>query len=58
MRNYHATIRLEPVSDGDLCFIAWRATLETEDETAVRARAGAVFQAGFDGLKRVLARAR
>jgi len=52
MRNYHATIRLEPVIDGDQCFIAWRATLETESEAAVRERAGAVFQAGFDGLKR------
>jgi hypothetical protein len=52
IRNYHAMIRLEPVIDGDQCFIAWRATLETDDEAAVRERAGAVFQAGFDGLKR------
>jgi hypothetical protein len=52
MRNYRAVIRLEPVIDGDQCFIAWRATLETDQEEAVRARAQAVFQAGFDGLKR------
>jgi len=52
MRDYRATIRLEPVTDGDLCFIAWRATLETDQEEAVRSRAQAVFQAGFDGLKR------
>jgi hypothetical protein len=52
MRNYRATIRLEPVIDGDQCFIAWRATLDTDNEAAVRERAGAVFQAGFDGLKR------
>jgi hypothetical protein len=52
MRSYHAMIRLEPVIDGDQCFIAWRATLETDNEAAVRERAGAVFQAGFDGLKR------
>jgi uncharacterized protein YndB with AHSA1/START domain len=52
MRDYRATIRLEPVTDGDLCFIAWRATLETDQAEAVRERAGAVFQAGFDGLKR------
>jgi hypothetical protein len=51
MHDYRAVIRLEPVTDGDLCFIAWRATLETELETAVRERAQAVFQAGFDGLK-------
>jgi hypothetical protein len=52
MRDYRAVIRLEPVIDGDQCFIAWRATLETDQEDAVRARAQAVFQAGFDGLKR------
>jgi len=51
MRDYRAVIRLEPVTDGDLCFITWRARLETELETAVRERAQAVFQAGFDGLK-------
>jgi hypothetical protein len=52
MRDYRAVIRLEPVVDGDQCFIAWRATLETDEEEAVRTRAQAVFQAGFDGLKR------
>ena len=56
MRNYRATIRLVPVIDGDLCFIAWRATLETDQADAVRERAQAVFQAGFDGLKRRFAR--
>jgi hypothetical protein len=55
MRHYHATIRLEPVTDGDQCFVAWRATLDTDDEAAVRERANAVFQAGFDGLKRKFA---
>jgi hypothetical protein len=55
MSDYHATIRLEPVTDGDQCFIAWRATLQTDQEAAVRERAHAVFQAGFDGLKRLLA---
>jgi|AraplaMF_Col_mMF_1032025.scaffolds.fasta_scaffold00012_116 hypothetical protein len=52
MRDYRAVIHLEPVIDGEQCFIAWRATMETEQEEAVRARAQAVFQAGFDGLKR------
>jgi hypothetical protein len=52
MRDYRAVIHLEPVIDGDQCFMAWRATLETDHEEAVRARAQAVFQAGFDGLKR------
>lgn len=53
MRNYRAVIRIEPM-DGDRCLITWRATLETDQEDAVRERAGAVFQAGFDGLKRRL----
>jgi hypothetical protein len=52
MRDYHAVIRLEPVIDGDQCFVTWRATLETDQEAVVRERAQAVFQAGFDGLKR------
>jgi len=52
LRNYSASIRLEPITDGDLCFIAWRATFEADEAAAVRERAGAVFQAGFDGLKR------
>ena len=52
MRDYRALIRLETVIDGDQCFIAWKATLETDQEAAVRERAQAVFQAGFDGLKR------
>lgn len=51
MRDYQAVIRLEPVTDGDLCFITWCATLETDQESAVRERAAAVFQSGFDGLK-------
>jgi hypothetical protein len=52
MRDYRALIRLETVIDGDQCCIAWKATLETDQEAAVRERAQAVFQAGFDGLKR------
>jgi uncharacterized protein YndB with AHSA1/START domain len=51
MRDYRAVIRLEPITDGDHCFIAWRAALETDQEDIVRERAQAVFQAGFDGLK-------
>jgi hypothetical protein len=55
MRNYRAVIRLEPVIDGDQCFIAWRASLETDQPHAVEERAQAVFQAGFEGLKRKFA---
>jgi hypothetical protein len=52
MRDYRAVIRLKPVSDGDQCRITWRATMETDQPEAVQARAQAVFQAGFDGLRR------
>lgn len=54
MRDYRAVIRLKPVTDGDHCFIGWRASLETDRADAVRERAGTVFQAGFDGLKRLM----
>jgi len=52
IRDYRGTIRVRPVTDGDHAFVAWRARFETDDEAGVRDRAGAVFQAGFDGLKR------
>ena len=53
MKNYRAVIRIEPM-DGEHCLVTWRATLETEQEDVVRERAGAVFEAGFAGLKRRL----
>jgi uncharacterized protein YndB with AHSA1/START domain len=52
MRDYRAVIRVEPAADGTQCRVTWSATLETEQEDAVRTRAEAVFQAGFDGLAR------
>jgi hypothetical protein len=55
MRNYRALIHLEPVIDGDQCFVSWRASLETDQEDTVRDRALAVLQAGFVGLKRKFA---
>lgn len=53
MRDYRAVIRVEPTADGAQCRVTWSATLETDQEEAVRARAEAVLQAGFDGLARV-----
>jgi hypothetical protein len=52
IRDYHATIHLIDITDGGLCAIEWRAQFETDDESGARERAGAVFQTGFDGLKR------
>jgi Polyketide cyclase / dehydrase and lipid transport len=54
VRDYRAVIRVEPPTEPDRCVVTWRATLETDWEEAVRERAGAVFEAGFDGLKRRL----
>jgi hypothetical protein len=54
MRNYRAVIQVEPMSDGERCRVDWSAALETDQEEAVRARAGAVFEAGFAGLQRRL----
>jgi len=51
MRDYRALIQLERLN-GEQCRVTWRATLETEQPDAVRQRAQAVFEAGFDGLKR------
>lgn len=50
MRNYRAVIQIKPM-DGNRSSVTWRATLETDQEDAVRERAGAVFQAGFEGLQ-------
>ncbi len=54
MQDYHAVIRVEPAAAADRCHVTWRATIETEFEEAVRERAGAVFDAGLEGLKRRL----
>lgn len=55
IRNYRAVIRVTP-SGADDCLVEWRATFQSDREGDVRERAGAVFQAGFDGLKRHFAR--
>jgi hypothetical protein len=54
MQNYRAVIHVEPMRDDAGCSITWRATLETDHEDLVRERAAAVFQAGFEGLRRKL----
>jgi hypothetical protein len=53
--DYRATIRLTAIAEGDLCLVEWRASFVTAHEAEMQERAGAVFQAGFEGLRRRLA---
>ena len=52
--DYVATLRLTPVTDGDICFAQWSAEFECapDDEGELKKRLSAdVFKAGFDALK-------
>jgi hypothetical protein len=52
--NYHATIRVTPVTDGDKAFVEWWTTFDCDrdqQEHWVGFFAGEVFQGGFDALK-------
>ena len=51
VHDYSAIIRVECVTEDDSSFVAWRAKFWS-DSFDMRERATAVFQAGFDGLKR------
>lgn len=55
LTDYVATLRLNPVTDGDRCFAEWSAEFEcaadVEDEL-VSGIGTNVFQGGFDALKR------
>lgn len=52
--NYHATLRVTPVTDGDQSFVEWWTTFDcNRDELAhwTDFFASQVFQGGFDALK-------
>lgn len=57
--NYVATLKLTPVTDGNVCFAEWSAEFDCaegrERELAEQIGQG-VFQVGFDALKRHVAR--
>jgi uncharacterized protein YndB with AHSA1/START domain len=59
VENYVATLKLTPVTDGNVCFAEWSAEFECaegrEQELGEKIGQG-VFQSGFDALKRQLAR--
>jgi len=52
--NYHATIRVTPVTDGDASFVEWWTTFDCDRDQQEHWKgffAGEVFQGGFDALK-------
>ncbi len=54
LTEYVATLRLIPVTDGDLCFAEWSAAFSCTEADApglVASIGDGVFQAGFDALK-------
>ncbi len=58
LTDYIATLRLTPVTDGDMTFIEWSAEFDCAPEVEadlVAGIGGNVFQAGFDALKRQMA---
>jgi hypothetical protein len=55
VRDYEATLRVSPVTDGGGCFVEWFATFvadEADEAPMTRTFADGVFQSGFDALKR------
>jgi hypothetical protein len=54
VQNYHATLRVTPVTDGNRCFIEWWTTFDCAPAESARwidTFANGVFQGGFDALK-------
>lgn len=52
--NYHATLRVTPVTDGNRAFVEWWTTFDCEPEKIgdwVHTFAGIVFKSGLDALK-------
>lgn len=52
--NYHATLRVTPVTDGDRSFVEWWTTFDCPPEKIdewVATFAGAVFMGGLNALK-------
>jgi hypothetical protein len=55
LSNYIATLRLFPVTEGNLCFIEWSAEFDCSPEKVAELGETVgddVFQAGFDALKK------
>jgi hypothetical protein len=58
VRDYIATLKLTPITDGDRSFVEWTAEFDCDPERERQLAdlvGNGVFQAGFDSLKRQLA---
>ncbi|HZT19317.1 MAG TPA: SRPBCC family protein [Dongiaceae bacterium] len=58
VRNYIATLKLMPITDGNRTFAEWTAEFDCEparERELAETIGNGVFQAGFDALKRKLA---
>lgn len=54
VQNYHATIRVTPVTDGDKAFVEWWTTFDCDVAKSadwIKVFAKDVFQGGLDALK-------
>jgi hypothetical protein len=54
VRNYVATLRVTPVTDGDRSFVEWWTTFDCEVDKIdewIAAFSGSVFKSGLDALK-------
>lgn len=54
VRNYVATLKLTPVTDGDRCFAEWSADFDCDpdaEQGLIDLIGTGVFQGGFDALK-------
>jgi hypothetical protein len=54
VKNYCATLRLTPVTDGDRCFAEWWTTFDCDvakSDEWVQTFAGTIFKGGLDALK-------
>jgi len=55
LREYIATLRLFPVTEGNRCFIEWSAEFDCPSEKSVELAEtieSGIFQTGFDALKK------
>jgi uncharacterized protein YndB with AHSA1/START domain len=54
VQNYHATLRVTPVTDGNKSFVEWWTTFDCSPEKSaewIKTFSKGIFQAGLDALK-------
>jgi len=59
VKNYVATLQLQPITDGDLTYIQWTATFDCdpqEENGLIELIGNGVFQTGFNGLNQIFSK--